>query len=111
MAPAPRQPAPTAAVRPLLASHRPAEPLVTPPPTTRSRAFLKPITVTEEPLYSGQQAQARTPGSARHVTPDQLQRMMYELDSAADSAGKTAAAAGATATLSPIFQAASNTYR
>lgn len=61
-----------------------AEPLVT-PPNRATRPFLQPIVTGEEP----QLGQLRTPGSkgsARNVTPDQLQRMMQELDEHVDIA-------------------------
>jgi hypothetical protein len=61
-----------------------AEPLVT-PPSRAARPFLQPIITGEEP----QLGQLRTPGSkgsAKNVTPDQLQRMMEELDEHVDAA-------------------------
>ncbi|KAL4514510.1 hypothetical protein Ndes2437B_g01024 [Nannochloris sp. 'desiccata'] len=70
-----------------------AEPLVT-PPSRAARPFLQPIVTGEEP----QQGLLRTPGSkgsARNVTPDQLQRMMEELDEHVDAAAAQTATGAA----------------
>ncbi len=71
----------------------PPEPLVT-PPSRAARPFLQPIVTGEEQ----QLGQLRTPGSkgsARNVTPDQLQRMMEELDDHVDAAAAQTATGAA----------------
>ncbi len=94
-----------------------AEPLVT-PPSRAARPFLQPIVIGEEP----QLGQLRTPGSkgsARNVTPDQLQRMMEELDEHVDAAAAQTATgaadygafAGAAGVQPGVSPAGANTYR
>lgn len=110
MGPSSRPAAPPARIRP------PPEPLVT-PPSRAARPFLQPVATGEEP----QLGQLRTPGSkgsAKNVTPDQLQRMIEELDEHVDAAAAQpatgAADYGAFAGASGVQPGAllgANTYR
>lgn len=63
--------------------------LVVTPPSKTVRPMLQPIIIGEEPL-GGQLHTPGSRGSARNVTPDQLQRMMLELDQHVDAAAQTA---------------------
>ena len=113
------------AVRPVVAplvggQPRAPEPLVTPPSKT-TRSIMQPITIGEDVL-SGQLQTPGSRGSARNVTPDQLHRMMLELDEHVDAAAQNAMGgpgeygagfAGATGGVQPGVPSLSpaNTYR